>query len=93
MMILIQIIQIFAVVFTATTYIYLLKKIREEKDDLGVSIDNYFVLKFWNVYKAYSELRKRKNLHIGVLFYIHIISLITMIVLAYYLDGKKVMLF
>ena len=67
------------------TYLYFLRKIREHTE-----VSSLFAINFVKVYRSYLYIRKTEGKQPGVLFYIHLVSIIVASVLNFFYAGESI---
>lgn len=87
MLIVLDMTLVVSAMYMAISYLYFIKYIRIHSDDL---IDNLNVINFIVIYKKYILLKKNETGAIGPVFYLHLISILIVLVLGYYMDGTNI---
>ena len=64
-------------IYMAISYLVIVKYIRANK----VHVNSLKAINFYYVYKNYIQERKRNNLAVGALFFMHIISIFVVLIL------------
>jgi hypothetical protein len=86
MLFILDIVLVCAAIGMALTYLYFLHYIR--KWNPKRSYDNFFVLNFIGVYKAYLEASRNIGKSVPIILYIHLSLVAVTLVLGYFLQGK-----
>ncbi len=69
------------------TYLYFLRKIREHTE-----VGSLFAINILKVYRSYLYIRRTEGKQPGILFYVHLVSIIVGLVLSYFYAGESISL-
>ena len=70
------------------TYLGFVSYIRKH-DDKKTTNDNLFLINFIKIYYTYIKIRKRNGIGIGVMFFVHIVSLVSTFIFIYIMEWFK----